>query len=263
MAGKEFIKFEDSCILEGITSVRALLEADADWNDRRILEVLYDEKRAQMQKKELGWMRHRGEERGFSVRIADSAEIDRLALGNTHGGLIALCSERTIPSLEHVSLKENGFYLMLEGIEDPYNFGYSLRSAYAMGVDAVVLSERNWMSAAGIVARSSAGASERLRLFTCAAEAAPTFFHRFGYRVVCADLRDSASSFDANLKKPLFLIVGGERRGISRSVLEQADLRVRIDYGRCFDAALSAASAATMLSYEVLRQNRDDFPQEK
>ena len=57
--------------------------------------------------------------------------------------------------------------------------------------------------------------------------------------------------------KPLFLIVGGEKRGISRKLLDRADLIVRIDYGRAFRGSLSAASACAMLGYEVLRQNRE------
>ena len=59
------------------------------------------------------------------------------------------------------------------------------------------------------------------------------------------------------MRKPLFLIVGGEKRGISAAALAEADTIVRIDYGRAFGGSLSAASAAAMLGYEVLRQNRE------
>ena len=59
----------------------------------------------------------------------------------------------------------------------------------------------------------------------------------------------------ANLKKPLFLIIGGEKRGISASTLSLADQRVCIEYGRPFAASLSAASAASILAFEILRQN--------
>jgi 23S rRNA (guanosine2251-2'-O)-methyltransferase len=57
------------------------------------------------------------------------------------------------------------------------------------------------------------------------------------------------------MNRPLLLVVGGEKRGISRAVLDQADQVVRIDYGRDFRGSLSAASAATVLGFEVLRQN--------
>ncbi|MBR7077968.1 MAG: RNA methyltransferase, partial [Clostridia bacterium] len=117
--------------------------------------------------------------------------------------------------------------------------------------------ERNWMSASGIVARSSAGTSELLDVFVSDPYDAAVLLKREGFRVVCADLRQSVSVFDADLSLPLFLIVGGEKRGISRRVLETSDLNIRIDYGRDFDGSLSSASAATVAAFEILRFNRE------
>lgn len=146
---------------------------------------------------------------------------------------------------------------MIEGIEDPYNFGYAVRSVYAAGADGIVLPGRNWMSAAGVVCRSSAGASEKIDLFTCGdTQTACRTFKELGYRIVCAGIRDSVSVYDADLRKPILLVVGGEKRGISRLTLDEADVTVRIDYGREFRGSLSTASAVTVLSFEVLRQNK-------
>ena len=69
-------------------------------------------------------------------------------------------------------------------------------------------------------------------------------------------MEHSVSMYDADLCRPLLLIVGGEKRGISRAVLDLADTVVRLDYGRPFEGALSAASAASILAFEVYRQNR-------
>jgi 23S rRNA (guanosine2251-2'-O)-methyltransferase len=144
---------------------------------------------------------------------------------------------------------------MIEGIEDPYNFGYALRSIYASGVDGIVLSKRNWLSAAGVVCRSSAGASERADIYI-ADDNFIELFKEAGYKIVCADIKNSVSVYDADLKKPIFLIVGGEKRGISSSILSKADEIIRIDYGRDFDAALSAASASTIIAFEIYRRNK-------
>ena len=81
-------------------------------------------------------------------------------------------------------------------------------------------------------------------------------YKKRGYRIICAGIRDSISMEEADLHKPLLLIVGGEKRGISRTVLDLADQVVRIDYGRSFRGSLSAASAATVLAFAVLRQNK-------
>ena len=145
---------------------------------------------------------------------------------------------------------------MIDGIEDPYNFGYALRTLYAAGADAVILTPRNWMSAAGVVCRASAGASELLPMFVSEPEDACRFFKSYGVRCVAAGIRNSVSAFDADLSLPLFLIVGGEKRGISAKTLELADSIVRLDYGREFRASLSAASAASVIAYEIFRQNR-------
>ena len=144
---------------------------------------------------------------------------------------------------------------MIEGIEDPYNFGYALRSLYAMGCNGIILSERNWMSAAGVVARSSAGASEQLLMYRSNASAAANYFKQRGFSIVCADERTDNILGKCDLKLPLLLIIGGEKRGISKSVLDTADVLVKIDYGREFQASLSAASAAAMFAYEIKRQN--------
>ena len=46
-------------------------------------------------------------------------------------------------------------------------------------------------------------------------------FKNNGYKVVCADIKNSVSVYDADLKKPILLIVGGEKRGISGSLRRQ------------------------------------------
>ena len=258
---KDFSRFVPTALFEGMTSIRSLYEARANAaikNDRRILRLCFAAESERKLAKELGWLRHRAEEDGFPIVPLPCEEIAKMATGNTHGGILAECSERTILALNDAttSLLENGFYAIIEGVEDPYNFGYALRSLYAAGVDGVILPERNWMSAAGVVARASAGASELLPIYTAAAADAVSVFKALGYRIVCADTRTDILLPDADLKKPIFLIVGGEKRGISRALLDECDFAVKIPYARPFSASLSAASATTMLAYEIMRQNR-------
>lgn len=257
---KEYSRFEDSTLFEGMVSLRALVSVMTDrkgYNDRRILKVLYSSERAERERKELSWIRHRGEELGFGIELVDREEIDKIAVGNTHGGVVALCTDRALPNPSEDNIAENGFYVMLEGIEDPYNFGYALRSLYAAGADGVILGKRNWMTAAGVVCRASAGASELMELYVSEnPEDTVNALKTRGYLVVCADIENSVSLYECELKRPLITVIGGEKRGISRSVLDKADKIVRIDYGRSFGASLSAASAATVVGFEVLRQSQ-------
>ena len=255
---KEAVKFEDSCIMEGMTSLRALIAArELSVNDRPIERVFYDASREEKIKKELSYLRHVSERMGdFPILPLSPEELSEKTLGNSHGGIIAECGKRTLPQLKSsIQQIRPGFYAMIQGIEDPYNFGYALRSLYACGIDGIILAERNWMSAAGVVARASAGASEQLPIYVSEPHEAISLFKELDHTVVCADERTDNLLHTTPLKKPLLLIVGGERRGISRSILESADVLVKIPYGRDFHASLSAASAATIMAYEIARQN--------
>ena len=250
---KENEKFAGSNIMEGMVSIRAVLSSG---NGRKIEEILFDNAKAESKMKEISYLRHRGEELGFSVRGVDASEIDRLCIGNSHGGIIAVCSERPLPELTENDISGD-FWVMLEGIEDPYNFGYCLRSLYAAGASGIIVPPRNWMSAAGVVCRASAGASELFRIFIADSAAAAKLFRRKGFAVLAADkTKDAISIYDADIKRPLLLIVGGEKRGITQAALAECDSAVCLDYGRDFPAALSAASAASIIAFEIFRRGR-------
>lgn len=248
---------ENNVIFEGMTSIRAVIESGkSEISDRKIKKILYDISREKSKEKEIRWLKKISEKMNFSIVAVDSNVIDSAATGSSHGGIIAYCTGRNIHNLSLSDITDSGFYVMIEGIEDPYNFGYALRTIYASGADGVILTPRNWMSASGVVCRASAGASELIPMFVSEFDSAAEIFKRKKYKIVCAGIHDSVSVYDADLKKPVFMIVGGEKRGISRNVLDTADTIVRLDYGREFNGSLSAASAASILSYEVFRQNR-------
>lgn len=252
---KEKEKFVSSDILEGMTSISALLNTQIE-NDRTIEKIWIDREKRKSKASEIGFLTAKSHERGFLIEFVEKEQIESYTLGNTHGGIIAFCTGRTLPSLFAAKIKPNSFYVFMEGIEDPYNFGYTLRSLYAAGVEGVILPPRNWMSAAGVVARASAGCSELMPIYTATSEETVEIFHQVGYQVLCAGIRDSVSVFEESLLYPVLLVIGGEKRGISRGLLEKADKIVRIDYGRSFRGSLSAASAATVMAFEIFRQNK-------
>lgn len=271
MAKKEAEKFIDSTLLEGMVSISALissLEEAPAINDRRIVRVLFDSEKQKSKAREISYLRRKSEKLGFSLEFCSAEEIEQFTIGNTHGGVIAFCSERSFQTLTSELLDsfrtgnngikaELGFFVFIDGVEDPYNFGYSMRSLYAAGVDGIILSPRNWMNAAGIVCRASAGASERMPIFISEPEDAVRLFHDAGYRIVSTDLKKSVPLSEANVDFPLLLVVGGEKRGISKPLIDGSDEIVRLEYGRDFPAALSTASAASIIAFEVLRRNRE------
>ena len=241
-------------ILEGMTSISALLHArDAGVNDRPIYKILVAQSKQKSKYREIGYLKANAQNHGYVLEFCEDARIAELASGTTHGGILALCGQRTYKDCTDIA--DGGFWVLSDGIEDPFNLGYTLRSLYAAGVDGVVMPVQNRLCVAGTVAKSSAGTSELLDIRVSDTESAIKAFIDHGYKVVCAGIRDSVSIYEADLKKPLLLVVGGEKRGISRNVLDLADQIVRIDYGRSFNGSLSAASATTVIAFEVLHQN--------
>ena len=147
------------------------------------------------------------------------------------------------------------FLALIEGIEDPFNFGMILRTLYAAGCDGVILPPRNWTSAAATVARASAGASEYLPLII--ADEMQQTLHALkqnGITLICAERKDAVCLYDFSFPSRLCLAIGGEMRGLSRTVKEAGEQNVFIPYGRDVRSALSAVSAASVFSFEILRQ---------
>ena len=254
----ETVTPETPDLFEGMTAISAVLdESIREFNNRRVLSVFVDKTRMDKKAREIAYLNRRATELGFTVQPVHPDDLDNLTSGKTHGGIVAVCSDRTLPLLSESmdKIREGGFYVLLEGIEDPYNFGYTVRSLYAAGADGVILPHRNWMGVAGLVARSSAGTSEKMPMFVAdPAEVLPLFKGR-GYRAACAEIRDSVDLYEADLTLPLLLVIGGEKRGISRAVLSEADLNVRIGYHGNFRGSLSSAASAAVLAFEVGRQN--------
>ncbi|MBQ7172763.1 MAG: RNA methyltransferase [Clostridia bacterium] len=245
---------DPSQIYEGMTSISALLESTE--SAVRILEVFIDRDKCAKKAPEIAFLEAKSKEFGFPIRLTDSNEIATLSSGKTHGGILARCLPKELPTLTQKDILPGGFYAYLDGMEDPYNFGYTVRSLYAAGADGVVLSERNWMSAAGAVARSSAGTSEKIPLFVSDFESAISLFKSAGYRVAAAGIRNAESVFCADCSYPLLLVLGGEKRGISGKLLDRCDLVLKIPYARPFRGSLPSASAASVLAFEIFRKNQ-------
>ena len=177
-------------ILEGYLSIQAALEAGF----RDVHQILIDESRRRDRR--LRGLRRQAQAAGVPVVFASRAVIEKSASGGTHGGLIARASERRFCQLDEL-LPQDGaaFIVMLDGIEDPYNFAGAIRALYAAGVDGAVLRPRNWSSASALVGRASAGAIERLPLAIAesAAEAAE-FYRGRGLAIACAAKTESSRS---------------------------------------------------------------------
>ncbi len=235
-------------IIEGSVSVKAVLNG----GKREISEILFDRDRKD---RDLSFILKKAKEKGVKYTPCKCSDIDAVASGKTHGGLIAYVGDRRYETEDELFGVESPFIVLLEGIEDPYNFGDSLRSVMAAGATGVIVPSRNWLTAASVVIKASAGASEYLPTLVSDDLGKTVLAARSrGIKVFCAERRDAESLYAKDLTEPVIIAIGGEMRGLSRAVLDNADGNVFIPYGSDFRCALSASAASAVIGFEVMRQ---------
>ncbi len=199
---------------------------------------------------------------GIAVHRASSRALDRMAGGAHHQGVVAaykaVSPEAPAPDLEEVLARASGpvLLLVLDGVQDPHNLGACLRTADAAGVDAVVIPRHR---AAGLTpgarkAAAGAAGSVPLQRVTNLARTLDGL-RAAGVRVVGAAGDAERSLFEADLRGPLALVLGGEEHGLRRLTREQCDALVRIPTsGRT--STLNVSVAAGVCLFEALRQRR-------
>lgn len=234
-------------IIEGNVSVKAAI-----MGKKRVVNCVYvDEKKHD---KDTLWILHRAEDANIPVKKISREEIDSLASGKTHGGLIAECEKRKYQNIDDC-FDENPFLCVLEGVEDPFNLGYVMRTLYSAGCTGLIIRNRDWSGAESTILKSSAGALEYLNVV--ASDDIPSllrFVKTKGIKCYAAMRKDAITCYEADYREGVLLAIGGEMRGLSKAVLNEMDQNIYIPYANDFHMALNAAGASAVLAFEVYRQ---------
>jgi 23S rRNA (guanosine2251-2'-O)-methyltransferase len=197
-------------------------------------------------------------ERGVPVRQVNRGELDAMAHGATHGGMLAVCSakprmpvEELLPLLD--SLREPPLLLLIEGIDDARNLGFTLRSADAMGVHAVLIKKHVWDFDPVEVARPASGAYERLPLVQIETTDPLQQLRAAGLRLYGCIAGARLTLYNSDLTVPAILAIGGEKRGLSGAVRSICDQFLTIPT-RAEASSLSISHAAAVAMAEAMRQ---------
>ncbi|MEG0176232.1 RNA methyltransferase [Anaerorhabdus sp.] len=235
-------------IIEGSLSVKAVLLA----KNRIIEKIIIDDKKKD---KDIGFIIAKAHEYNVVVERLDRDKIDELASGKTHGGVLAIAQARNYQTLDNC-LEGNPFICVLEGVEDPFNLGYALRTLYSAGCTGVLLPNRDWSHSETTILKSSAGASEYIPLILSddLATDIQACKDRFGCKAFAAMRKDALTYFEHSYKEPILIAIGGEMRGLSKRVLEIVEHNIYIPYANDFRNALNASSAVAAISFEIVRQ---------
>lgn len=237
-------------LLEGNVSVKAAILG----NHRKVEKLYYDKHKND---KDLNFILHRAKGKGIPCMPLEREEINAMATGRTHGGLVAEASPRVYQELSECMHGETPFLVLLEGVEDPFNLGYIIRTLYSAGCDGLILPRHDWSSAESTIAKSSAGAFEYMNIVM--SDDLPQLVQdikKQGIKTYAAMRKYAITYLEADYRKPSLIAIGGEMRGLSSAVRNEIEQNIYIPYANDFRNALNAASAAAVLSFEVYRQRR-------
>jgi 23S rRNA (guanosine2251-2'-O)-methyltransferase len=211
-------------------------------------------------------------EAGVRMTVEPRENLTRTAHTDAHQGAVALVRERSFLSIEdlladlardrssnsrlHPIATPHHFYLALDGVEDPHNLGALLRTADGAGVDGVVLPERRTAPVSATVAKTSAGASEHVRIARVTnLVRALEQMKEANVWVVGLDERGKPDYSDFDFRTDCVLVLGREGAGLHDLVKRTCDHLLRIPMaGQVSSLNVSVAGAVVM--YEAMRQRR-------
>lgn len=192
------------------------------------------------------------------VQYVPMEKLNRLTRKN-HQGVVAFICPIEYQSLEKVipMVYEQGrdpFVLVLDRVTDVRNFGAIARTAYAAGVDAIVIPSKGSALVNGDAMKTSAGALSLINV--CRVDIlkdAIDFLKASGIQVVGFTEKAHASLWSADLTGPLCVVMGSEEDGITTSLLSRLDQHLMIPMPGDLDS-LNVSVATGIACFEVVRQ---------
>ena len=180
----------------------------------------------------------------------DGKKAQALARGGNHQGFLMKIQDFTYTSFS--ALKKDNFLLVLYGITDVGNIGAIIRSAYALGVDGVIVSGVKSIALEAVV-RTSSGAVFDMPIvlfqdtLTLLNELQQAGFVRYAATMDGEDVRD------VDFAQKRVLVMGSEGEGLPAKIIKKCDQKVKIKMQREFDSL--NVSVATAILCDRMRKD--------
>lgn len=232
-------------IIEGAISVKSAIS-----NHKREIEIVYIDK--DKKTKDFNYIRKIVKENNIELKELKREELDNIAIGKSFGGVLAKVSNRKNDELDEGDI----FYI--DGIEDPFNLGYIIRNLYAFGIKNIILSKRDYSNMDAQLLKSSAGAYDAANVLVGDNEyELISKLKENGYHIYGLKRDDNAIDvFDFKFANKCLFMLGGEKRGISSSLMGLCDKYLYIPYASDFRNALNANSACSVVSTLLFAQRK-------
>lgn len=193
--------------------------------------------------------------RGLATVEISERVHDRLAFGNRGDGIVLVVAARAA-GLQDLELGASPLLLVTEDVEKPGNLGAILRTADAVGCDAVIAIGGTDVFNPNVI-RASVGTVFSVPVAAATAGETLAWLAGRGIRPIAARVQASRSYADADLRGPLALVFGSESDGLSMAWQDARTDGVRLPMRGIADS-LNVSAAAAVLAFEARRQR--DLP---
>ena len=239
--------YED--IVSGRNAVMELLKSEKDINK---LYVEHGERHGSINE-----IIAKAKEARIVMVEVDKSKLDQMV--ENHQGVVAIVPPFNYSEVDEILdvAKEKGedpFLLILDGIEDPHNFGSIIRTAETAGVHGIIIPKRRNVAVNATVAKVSTGATSYVKIARVNnLNETIRKLKDSGLWVIGTDGDADTLYYNQDLKGPLAIIIGSEGFGMSKLVKENADILIKIPMkGKI--TSLNASVSAGIVIYEAVKQ---------
>ncbi|HSR74230.1 MAG TPA: 23S rRNA (guanosine(2251)-2'-O)-methyltransferase RlmB [Sulfurovum sp.] len=179
-----------------------------------------------------------------NIKFLEEKWAQSMSKGGNHQGLLVEMDEFEQSSISEI--KKNDFIVVLDGLTDVGNIGAVVRSAYALGADAMIAAGVKQLNFAA-VARTSSGAMLDMP-FMIAPNILDTFneLQQLGFTFYGASM-EGENVQDMTFEPKRVLVLGSEGKGLSKKVISKLDHKVSIEMKHAFDSLNVSAAAAILI----------------
>lgn len=182
------------------------------------------------------------------VEKVDKGHLNNISNHALHQGIVAEVEPYTYHKLETFLHIENAKFLILDSIEDPHNLGAIIRTSDAMGITAIIMSQKQQVPLTSTVAKVSTGAIEYVpmilvpQLFK-----GVTLMKEAGIKILGTDMQDATHYEAMSYEGRVAIILGNEGKGIRASIKPLCDDMIMIPMkGHVQSLNVSVAAALLM-----------------
>jgi TrmH family RNA methyltransferase len=182
--------------------------------------------------------------------LVSDAVIKKLSTTKTPQNIIGVVKNNINTSFDTLLSKRDLKLIILDNVNDPGNLGTIIRTAAALGIDAVISSVETVDYYNDKVLRATQGAIFKIPLFKMNLKEVLLLLKDNNITVYGTHLESSISVKEVDKKDKLAVVVGNEAQGVSKEVLDLCDKNIILPMNNDVES-LNVSIAAALLMWEL------------